>query len=126
MKLSSHAAPLLVVLASLFAATPACQTASSSTPPGPAVVVDLAVAQPPYKTVEANWKHRMGQPYVYMELRGDYRDTGRAFAKLASEMKAQGMRPSGAPFPKQEKYSFAAPSAEAVELSPPPPSFSSP
>lgn len=71
---------------------------AASLPAEPGVVVDMPVAQPPYQNVEPNWKQRMDQPYVYLELIGDYRETGRAFAGLARAMRDQGMRPSGAPF----------------------------
>jgi AraC family transcriptional regulator len=59
------------------------------------------VAQPPYGTIEANWKQRIDQPYIYIDLTGSYTGTGRVLAQLAQlaqEMEAQGMQPSGAPF----------------------------
>jgi len=95
--------------AALFAttllATCACYAPNASLGPGgepyglePAVNLDLPVAMPPYDTVEANWKQRIDQPYIYIELSGSYTETGRELVRLAKEMKSQGMRPSGAPF----------------------------
>jgi len=48
--------------------------------------------------IEANWKERLEQPYVYLEKRGDYRDLGEAMDRLLAEVRALGLRKNGAPF----------------------------
>jgi effector-binding domain-containing protein len=48
--------------------------------------------------IEANWKERLEQPYVYLEKRGDYRDLGEAMNRLLEEARALGLRGDGPPF----------------------------
>lgn len=48
--------------------------------------------------VEANWKERLEQPYVFLEARGDYRNLGHALQRLVAEVQALDLRASGAPF----------------------------
>ncbi|MEZ6004268.1 MAG: GyrI-like domain-containing protein [Planctomycetota bacterium] len=65
----------------------------------PAVYVpDLPVAAPPYDTVQASWKQRLDQPYVYLEHVGSYTETGTLLPALHRELAAQGLEPAGAPF----------------------------
>jgi effector-binding domain-containing protein len=50
-------------------------------------------------TIEANWKERLTQPYVYVEHRGDYRQLGEAMRRLFAEVQELGLEPTtGAPF----------------------------
>jgi len=48
--------------------------------------------------VEANWKERLEQPFVYVEQRGDYRNLGAAMQRLLAEVQALGLHDVGAPF----------------------------
>lgn len=48
--------------------------------------------------VEANWKERLEQPYVFLEARGDYRNLGHALERLLVEVQALDLRGSGSPF----------------------------
>lgn len=55
---------------------------------------DLADAE----RVEANWKERLAQPYVYVERVGDYRELGRAMQDLLRAASRKHWKPSGPPF----------------------------
>ena len=46
----------------------------------------------------ANWKERLDQPYVFLEVTGDHAVLGAAFEQLHSELRALGIRPVDAPF----------------------------
>jgi effector-binding domain-containing protein len=48
--------------------------------------------------IEANWKERREQPYVFLERRGDYRDLGQSMDRLLAEVHSLGLRGDGAPF----------------------------
>lgn len=48
--------------------------------------------------VEANWKERLAQPYVFLEQRGDYRRLGDGMRRLFASAEALGLEPVGAPF----------------------------
>lgn len=48
--------------------------------------------------VDANWKERLEQPYVFLEQRGDYRRLGDVVQRLCAEAQAQGLSCEGAPF----------------------------
>jgi len=48
--------------------------------------------------VEANWKERLAQPYLYLEQRGDYRELGVAMRALLAEAAEVGLETRGAPF----------------------------
>lgn len=50
-------------------------------------------------TIEANWKERLAQPYVYVDHQGDYRQLGEAMRRLFAEVEELGLEPAGgAPF----------------------------
>lgn len=49
-------------------------------------------------TIEAKWKERIEQPYVYLEHLGDYRDLGSAMRNLFAEASELSLEPDGAPF----------------------------
>ncbi len=55
-------------------------------------------AVPGSAEIEANWKERLAQPYVYLEHRGDYRRLGDGMRRLFQEVSSSGLEPSGAPF----------------------------
>lgn len=59
---------------------------------------DVAIARPPYHAVATEWKERLDQPYVFLELVGPYSDTGRFLGELRSHLESQGLRASGPPF----------------------------
>lgn len=66
--------------------------------PAPAVATDLSVAHAPFDAVDANWKHRLDQPYVYIERTGSYTEVGRLLSEVIAAMAVQGLEPSGPPF----------------------------
>ena len=49
-------------------------------------------------TIEANWKERLAQTYVYVEHVGDYRRMGDAMRRLFASAQEANLEPSGAPF----------------------------
>jgi AraC family transcriptional regulator len=51
-----------------------------------------------HSPLEANWKERREQPYVFLEKRGDYRDLGRTMERLLADAHALELRGDGAPF----------------------------
>ncbi len=59
---------------------------------------ELQVARAPYETVDVNWKHRLDQPYVYVEARGSYTHVGRSLEALFAAAREQGLEASGPPF----------------------------
>jgi len=71
---------------------------SSGTPNTPAFRDDIAIARAPYNAVATEWKERLDQPYVFLELVGPYADTGRFLGELRSHLETQRLRASGPPF----------------------------
>ncbi|MFT4539535.1 MAG: effector-binding domain-containing protein [Planctomycetota bacterium] len=61
-------------------------------------VPDLPISESPFDQVHVSWKQRLDQPYVFMERRGDYTETGAFIATVHREMIAQGLEPDGPPF----------------------------
>ncbi|MBI5365202.1 MAG: GyrI-like domain-containing protein [Planctomycetes bacterium] len=59
---------------------------------------DLPVSHAPFETVHANYKERLEQLYVFVELRGTYTQTGRALPELHERLTAAGLAASGPPF----------------------------
>jgi effector-binding domain-containing protein len=59
---------------------------------------ELQVARAPYETVDVNWKHRLDQPYAYVEARGSYTNVGRSLEALFAAARDQGLTASGPPF----------------------------
>lgn len=59
---------------------------------------DVRVSHPPFEEVHVEWKHRLDQPYVFLEQRGSYLGTGALLPRLQRAMLDQGLRPSGPPF----------------------------
>lgn len=65
---------------------------------GPVYTPDLPVGHPPYEYVQASWKQRLDQPYVYIEHVGSYTETGSLIPVVHRELLAQGLVPDGSPF----------------------------
>lgn len=79
--------------------------AACSAPPSHAVAptevaaeFDLQVARAPYSAVDVNWKHRLDQPYVFVEARGSYTQVGRVLETLFSSIRSQAIETVGPPF----------------------------
>lgn len=73
-------------------------TSPSSELPRWSYAPDLPVSRAPFDEVQANFKERLEQPYVYVEVRGSYTTTGRHIVDLAAELRAAGVEASGPPF----------------------------
>ncbi len=69
-----------------------------SDPPPWSYVPDVRVSHPPFEDVHVEWKHRLDQPYVYLEHRGSYLGTGALLPRLQRALLDQGLRPAGPPF----------------------------
>lgn len=83
----------------------ACQTASSNapgsreiTPSMAASECDLPIARAPFDELQASWKQRLDQPYVYLEQRGDYRGVGRVIERLLEAADQAALDVQGPPF----------------------------
>ena len=61
----------------------------------PPVVADVPVTKPPYDAVHVNWKHRLDQPYVYVEHVGDYRRVGAVLRELIGRLDDAAVSPTG-------------------------------
>ena len=87
-------------LASIACVGPATDSSYSPSQGAPwaGYVPDLPVALPPYDQVQASWKQRLDQPYVYLEHVGSYTETGSLIPLLQREMLAQELEPAGPPF----------------------------
>jgi effector-binding domain-containing protein len=53
---------------------------------------------PVHTAFNVDWKERLDQPYVFLELIGDYGEARRQLATLAQHAAAQGVAPNGPPF----------------------------
>jgi effector-binding domain-containing protein len=49
-------------------------------------------------TIDANWKERLAQPYVYVDHVGDYRRMGDAMRRVFASAEKADLQPTGAPF----------------------------
>lgn len=59
---------------------------------------EAAVTTTPSGALEANWKERLEQPYVFLEKRGDYRELGETMRTLLTAAAELGIESRGAPF----------------------------
>jgi effector-binding domain-containing protein len=59
---------------------------------------DLEISRAPFSQVFANWKQRIDQPYVYVDVTGSYARTGEALGRAHGMLLEQGIEPSGPPF----------------------------
>ena len=101
------AAPLSILALGSCASYPG-QNSQAGLPPGSPIqahqvaqtiyVPDLPLSSPPFDQVQASWKQRLDQPYVFIEHVGSYTETGTLIPALHRELAAQGMEASGAPF----------------------------
>lgn len=71
-----------------------------------------SIARAPFDDVHADWKHRLDQPYVYVEHRGDYRAIGTSIERLLSAVEAQGIETEGPLFALYYDDPGAKPTAE--------------
>jgi effector-binding domain-containing protein len=81
----------------------ACQSATGRTAErtplaGLDVQPDLAVSHPPFEDVHASWKHRLAQPYVFLEARGSYTRVGDHLGQAVRLAQEQGLEVTGPPF----------------------------
>lgn len=96
-------ARLALVLGPCLAVLLGCSSfeGASATDPGATTWIyepDLAVSDPPFDQVHANWKQRLDQPYVYIEHLGSYTETGRLLPVLDEALRRAGVDVSGPPF----------------------------
>jgi effector-binding domain-containing protein len=89
--MQSRALVLVLVLL-----TGACRFAPQS--PLEVQTEQVAPTVPAGVAFDLDWKQRLDQPYVFLELLGDYADARRQLATLARQASAQGVTPSGPPF----------------------------
>jgi len=96
---------LLSILSTSLLVLSSCQSGYAEPPTGAdgsrpvlAFAPDVPVSVAPFDTVHADWKQRLEELYVYVELEGDYRGIGGALERADSAMRAQGIEPSGPPF----------------------------
>jgi len=59
---------------------------------------DMAISQPPFAQVHANWKQRLDQAYVFVPLTGSYTRIGETLAAADRAVRDQGIEASGPPF----------------------------
>ena len=95
----------LAFLASSCLILAACQVGTGEAPTGAdgsgpvlAFAPDVPVSVAPFDTVHADWKQRLEELYVYVELEGDYRGIGGALERADTAMRAQGLEAAGPPF----------------------------
>ncbi len=82
-----------------LAVLPACASAPAPIPVEPSVSASTSVghvAKP--AEVQANWKERLPQPYVFVEHRGDYRGLGDPMRRLLETAAASDLELTGPPF----------------------------
>jgi effector-binding domain-containing protein len=99
MKLSLSLAGLLVVLP--LAACRSSRVVEGPVPAQAGTAAARAIVVPAsagLTAVEANWKERLEQPYVFIEQRGDYRRLGDAMRRVLAAAEAQGLELDGTPF----------------------------
>jgi len=92
----------LVVIGSILTGLAGCRSEAAAAA-GPeasrwSYVPDLPVSAPPFERMEVSYKERLDQPYVFVEVRGSYTDTGRNLPELDRRMRAAGVVASGPPF----------------------------
>jgi len=80
--------PLAGLILALACSSPGLAPPSTAIPPRAGMTGAL----------EANWKERLAQPYVFVEHQGDYRDLGEAMRSVLGAARAQGLEPAGPPF----------------------------
>jgi len=87
-----------LLLVALACQAPPSSPAASPGPRGPEVLPDLPVSRAPFRDVQVDWKHRLAQPYAFLEGRGSYTGIGDLLETLDERLSAAGIQPSGPPF----------------------------
>jgi effector-binding domain-containing protein len=99
MRLPVHAAFLVLVTTTVVSCgSPAVRHESVPLESPTPVRYELPIARAPFRDVSANYKERLDQPYVYVEVRGPYGAAGRELPSLFQRARDLGLEPSGAPF----------------------------
>ncbi len=70
------------------------------------------IARAPFEDVQPDWKHRLDQPYVFVEHQGDYRAIGSAIERLLAAVEAQRIEVDGPLFALYYDDPGAKPTAE--------------
>lgn len=83
------ALPLLLSLAGCQSMSPRAELPA---------VADVPVSLAPHREVVVQWKQTLDQPYVFLELVGDYRETGRFLTQLLEQIRSQNLAVAGPPF----------------------------
>jgi effector-binding domain-containing protein len=83
---------------SVDSASPSALPATTSSGRSFTFQPDLEISRPPFTKVNANWKQRLDQPYIFVEYVGSYVQTGRLLPMVQQAMLEQGIEASGAPF----------------------------
>lgn len=87
--------PFLLLLASACSSAPAIDRGPIS---GLRAQSIAASGTEGSRLLEANWKERLEQPYVFLEARGDYRRLGEVMLRLYDAAQSLGLDGDGAPF----------------------------
>jgi effector-binding domain-containing protein len=69
--------------------------------PAPAITAEPVQVQPRSagpESIEANWKERLAQPYLFVEHTGDYREVGQAMRRILELAEKRGWSVTGSPF----------------------------
>jgi effector-binding domain-containing protein len=98
MRTHSAIAVLLLALACQAPTTGSSAGQAGSSSSGLEVLPDLEVSRAPFHSVEVDWKHRLAQPYVFVEGRGSYTGIGALLETLHARLLEAELVPSGPPF----------------------------
>lgn len=97
--------PSLRFVALSFLCLGACASREDSSPSQGASLAmagldapDMAISQPPFTQVHANWKQRLDQAYVFVPMTGSYTRIGEFLATADRAVRDQGIEASGPPF----------------------------
>lgn len=89
---------LLLALSCANARMPSASFEVQEPAAAPRFQTDVPIARAPFATVGLNWKHRLDQPYVYIEHVGDYRSIRSSFAALLSGAQSLNLQVDGPMF----------------------------
>jgi effector-binding domain-containing protein len=94
-----RALPILLLL--FAAAELSCRSSSAVRPSTESTwryVPDLEVSRPPFTRMHVNYKERLDEAYVFVDVLGSYTETGRELGPLHDRMRSAGVRAAGPPF----------------------------
>ena len=113
------AAPLLMLAACTATAPPSAleRDAVTRTPAELARAAGVALTTAPRGEVNAQWKERLSQPYVFLEHRGARRDFGQTMRRLLELARRAGVGSGGSPF---GLFDERAPSRACLPVAAPP------